>query len=240
MRIAGPTQPRLMKASRVRLEPARPRFQVPELTTTRPVIAHTTTVSQNVPVEDTNAWRTGFFRAAAATSQSLGRSTSATLFRSRSSGSCRAADGTRTRAVPDSEGVHGGASHPCTCRPELATFFIWSGRDPVITTEAARAGRQDEHAQPCPEHRWGHQQPKRRATRSGPRKCTLRRCTPPALATMQSRVAYYGARCGVHLGRSSSQSQTVSCWATLSRMICHLACGGWQWSTRSGESTRRV
>ena len=35
---------------------------------TSPVSAHITTVSQNVPVDDTKAWRTGFFvRAAAAT-----------------------------------------------------------------------------------------------------------------------------------------------------------------------------
>ena len=38
------------------------------LTITSPVSAHITTVSQNVPVEETKAWRTGFFvRAAAAT-----------------------------------------------------------------------------------------------------------------------------------------------------------------------------
>ncbi|OPZ80127.1 MAG: hypothetical protein BWY76_03451 [bacterium ADurb.Bin429] len=42
--------------------------QAPEFTSTRPVIAHTTTVSQKVPVADTSACRTGLrVRAAAAT-----------------------------------------------------------------------------------------------------------------------------------------------------------------------------
>ena len=35
-------------------------------TSTSPVIRHTTTVSQKVPVEDTSAWRTGFLVCAAA------------------------------------------------------------------------------------------------------------------------------------------------------------------------------
>ena len=35
-------------------------------TSTRPVIRHTTTVSQKVPVEETSAWRTGFRVCAAA------------------------------------------------------------------------------------------------------------------------------------------------------------------------------
>ena len=43
-----------------------PCVQSPEFTTTIPVIAQTTTVSQNVPVDDTSAWRTGFFVCAAA------------------------------------------------------------------------------------------------------------------------------------------------------------------------------
>ena len=55
-----------LKAVFVSAAPFRPACQSPELTTTRPVIAQTTTVSQKVPVEETSAWRTGFFVIAAA------------------------------------------------------------------------------------------------------------------------------------------------------------------------------
>ena len=41
-------------------------FFIIVVTRTRPVIAQTTTVSQNVPVEETSAWRTGFLVWAAA------------------------------------------------------------------------------------------------------------------------------------------------------------------------------
>ena len=43
-----------------------PGFFMIVVTSTSPVIRHTTTVSQNVPVEDTSAWRTGFLVCAAA------------------------------------------------------------------------------------------------------------------------------------------------------------------------------
>ena len=46
--------------------PLSPACQSPEFTTTSPVIAQTTTVSQKVPVEETSACRTGFFVCAAA------------------------------------------------------------------------------------------------------------------------------------------------------------------------------
>ena len=53
-------------AAFVSAAPFSPCVQSPELTTTRPVMAQTTTVSQNVPVDETSAWRTGFFVCAAA------------------------------------------------------------------------------------------------------------------------------------------------------------------------------
>ena len=54
--------------------PPSPWRHAPELTTTSPVMAHTTTVSQNVPVDETSAWRTGFVVwAAAATIGALPR-----------------------------------------------------------------------------------------------------------------------------------------------------------------------
>src|SRR5262245_56250497 len=63
----GPTKPgRAANADLVSDAPLRPSTHFPELTTTSPVIAQTTTVSQKVPVEETSAWRTGFVVWAAA------------------------------------------------------------------------------------------------------------------------------------------------------------------------------
>ena len=54
--------------------PVAPVVHSPELTITSPVMRQITTVSQNVPLEETSACRTGFFvRAAAATMGALPR-----------------------------------------------------------------------------------------------------------------------------------------------------------------------
>ena len=66
VRTSGPTTGRSAKAALVRAAPPRPFCHSPDCTTTRPVMAQTTTVSQNVPVELTRAWRTGFLVMAAA------------------------------------------------------------------------------------------------------------------------------------------------------------------------------
>ena len=52
---SGPTTGRSAKAALVSAAPFSPFSHSPDLTTTRPVIAQTTTVSQNVPVEVTRA-----------------------------------------------------------------------------------------------------------------------------------------------------------------------------------------
>ena len=66
VRTIGPATGSAVKAALVSCAPASPCVQAPELTTTRPVMAHTTTVSQKVPVEETSAWRTGVVVCAAA------------------------------------------------------------------------------------------------------------------------------------------------------------------------------
>jgi len=53
--MIGPITGISAKAAFVSVAPLRPFIHSPELTNTRPVIAHTTTVSQKVPVEDTSA-----------------------------------------------------------------------------------------------------------------------------------------------------------------------------------------
>ncbi len=64
----GPTTGILSNAALVRAGASKPYCQTPVFTRTSPVMAQTTTVSQNVPVEDTRACLTGFLvRAAAAT-----------------------------------------------------------------------------------------------------------------------------------------------------------------------------
>ncbi len=62
----GPIQGMCENAAWVSAAPFRPFAHSPELTTTSPVIAQTTTVSQKVPVEETSACRTGFLVWAAA------------------------------------------------------------------------------------------------------------------------------------------------------------------------------
>jgi hypothetical protein len=64
--MIGPTMWKSENAARVSAAFFRPLAHSPELTSTSPVIAQTTTVSQNVPVEETSAWRTGFLVCAAA------------------------------------------------------------------------------------------------------------------------------------------------------------------------------
>jgi len=64
--MIGPTMWKSENAAFVSAAPFRPLAHSPELTSTSPVIAQTTTVSQNVPVEETSAWRTGFLVCAAA------------------------------------------------------------------------------------------------------------------------------------------------------------------------------
>src|SRR2546425_8317216 len=54
---SGPTSGRSPNAALVSAAPVSPFVHSPELTSTRPVMAHTTTVSQKVPVEETSAWR---------------------------------------------------------------------------------------------------------------------------------------------------------------------------------------
>src|SRR5262249_17507912 len=66
VRTIGPTVGRSANAACVSPAPLSPLVHSPELTMTRPVMRQTTTVSQNVPVDDTSAWRTGFFVCAAA------------------------------------------------------------------------------------------------------------------------------------------------------------------------------
>ena len=66
VRTMGPRTGRSENAALERAAPCRPRLHSPEFTSTSPVIAQTTTVSQNVPVEETSAWRTGVFVCAAA------------------------------------------------------------------------------------------------------------------------------------------------------------------------------
>src|SRR5436190_21556276 len=61
VRMVGPTIWKSENAVRVSAVPFRPLAHSPELTSTSPVIAHTTTVSQNVAVEETSAWRTDFW-----------------------------------------------------------------------------------------------------------------------------------------------------------------------------------
>ena len=63
---SGPTTGRSLNAALVSAAPVSPFVHSPELTSTRPVMAHTTTVSQKVPVEETSAWRTDVFVCAAA------------------------------------------------------------------------------------------------------------------------------------------------------------------------------
>src|SRR2546422_677594 len=63
---SGPTTGRSLNAALVSAAPLSPFVHSPELTSTRPVMAHTTTVSRKVPVEETSAWRTDVFVCAAA------------------------------------------------------------------------------------------------------------------------------------------------------------------------------
>src|SRR3990172_999331 len=64
--MMGQTKGISLNAALVSDAPLNPFIHLAELTSTSPVMAHITTVSQKVPVDETNAWRTGFFVCAAA------------------------------------------------------------------------------------------------------------------------------------------------------------------------------
>ena len=66
VKIIGPITGKSEKAALVNDAPFNPFIHSLEFTITIPVKAQTITVSQKVPVEETNAWRTGFLVCAAA------------------------------------------------------------------------------------------------------------------------------------------------------------------------------